>query len=197
MLPQRSRRSGASSLDFLLHPPSGFTDVHLATPRPYLFPARKDQANTYSNLVKEAREFHYEVSKLTTEECVELCPVLRKEILMGGLFEPGAMDLDVNALHQGYISGLKKNGGALIVNSPVTAMSYASDRWNILSNEQSYQARIVVNAAGAWGDVVGKLAGAAPIGLKPLRRQFLPSMRSLMPSRTRGHLFTILRPILF
>jgi D-arginine dehydrogenase len=33
-----------------------------------------------------------------------------------------------------------------------------------------FTGRIVVNAAGAWGDEIGRLAGAHPVGLTPKRR---------------------------
>ncbi|MCL4673908.1 MAG: FAD-binding oxidoreductase, partial [Sphingomonadaceae bacterium] len=35
---------------------------------------------------------------------------------------------------------------------------------------QSYAAKVVVNAAGAWADNVASLAGVAPVGIRPLRR---------------------------
>ena len=37
----------------------------------------------------------------------------------------------------------------------------------------SFAAPVVVNAAGAWADVVAELAGARPIGLQPMRRTAL------------------------
>ncbi|MGB5756631.1 MAG: FAD-binding oxidoreductase, partial [Acidimicrobiales bacterium] len=42
--------------------------------------------------------------------------------------------------------------------------------WSLDTTDGDRQADIVVNAAGAWGDVVAARAGVAPIGLTPMRR---------------------------
>ena len=42
-----------------------------------------------------------------------LVPVLEPQFAQLGLFEPGAADIDVNALHQGFIRGLKQRGSRL------------------------------------------------------------------------------------
>ena len=38
---------------------------------------------------------------------------------------------------------------------------------------ETFEAAVVVNAAGAWADRIAALAGAAPVGLQPLRRTAL------------------------
>ncbi len=53
----------------------------------------------------------------------------------------------------------------------MTALARAAGLWTVtLADGRSVQAPVVVNAAGAWADVLGGLAGAAPIGLTPRRR---------------------------
>ena len=53
----------------------------------------------------------------------------------------------------------------------VVALTRADGLWTItLTDGSRVQARTVINAAGAWADVVGQMAGAAPIGLTPCRR---------------------------
>ena len=42
-----------------------------------------------------------------------LVPVLEPQFAQLGFFEPGAADIDVNALHQGFIRGLKQRGSRL------------------------------------------------------------------------------------
>ena len=42
--------------------------------------------------------------------------------------------------------------------------------WQVQAGEHSYQAPVIVNAAGAWGDEIAALAGATPLGLQPKRR---------------------------
>jgi D-arginine dehydrogenase len=42
--------------------------------------------------------------------------------------------------------------------------------WSAQTSNSTFQARIVINAAGAWADHIAALAGAGPIGLEPRRR---------------------------
>ena len=47
------------------------------------------------------------------------CPILRPEASVAGLYEAGAMDIDVDALHQGFLRGLRRRGGALVTDAGV------------------------------------------------------------------------------
>jgi D-arginine dehydrogenase len=58
----------------------------------------------------------------------------------------------------------------VVTKADVTSLEPAAGGWSIGTQGRVHRARVVVNAAGAWCDAVAKLAGAAPIGLMPLRR---------------------------
>jgi D-arginine dehydrogenase len=90
--------------------------------------------------------------------------------VLGAVHEPDAADIDVHALHQGYLRGLRAAGGALVCDAEVTAMEYGDGRWRVVAGNSEYEAPVVVNAAGAWCDVIASLAGAMPVGLVPMRR---------------------------
>ncbi|WP_395382378.1 NAD(P)/FAD-dependent oxidoreductase [Mesorhizobium sp. UC22_110] len=97
-------------------------------------------------------------------------PVLRPEGVTGAVYNPNAEDIDVHALHQGYLRGLKRAGGTVIGNAEVTAAEQSGADWRLVASGREYIAPIVINAAGAWGDEIGALFGASPIGLEPRRR---------------------------
>jgi D-arginine dehydrogenase len=42
--------------------------------------------------------------------------------------------------------------------------------WRVETSAGSFAAAVVIDAAGAWAEIVGQMAGARPIGLAPLRR---------------------------
>ena len=104
------------------------------------------------------------------EEAHALCPILRREYVAEALLEPDCADIDVHALHQGYLRLFKKRDGRLINNAPVHSLAYANGGWNVQAGTGSLTASLVVNAAGAWADEVAALAGIARIGLTPRRR---------------------------
>ncbi len=80
------------------------------------------------------------------------------------------MDIDVHALHQGYLRGLRARGGSLLCGAEVRALARDGANWRVQTQACGFTAPIVINAAGAWADELGRMAGAAPIGLVPKRR---------------------------
>ena len=100
----------------------------------------------------------------------ELTPVLRHDRVIGAVYEPDASDLDVHAIHQGFLRGIRRAGGALLADAPVSSLCREGGVWRVQAGGHALEAPLVVNAAGAWADAVGRLAGARAIGLQPKRR---------------------------
>ncbi len=167
----RIRALTRASRAFLDQPPPGFTDSPILSPRGVLYIAGPDQMDLLETTWQELHTHSPSLRRLTPAELVERAPCLRMEALGGGLSESGAADIDVNGLHQGYLHGLRQRGGTVRMSAEVTALTRGNGLWTVqLQDGSSVQARTVVNAAGAWADVVGQLAGAAPIALTPCRR---------------------------
>jgi D-arginine dehydrogenase len=99
-----------------------------------------------------------------------MCPVLRPEHSVWGVGEPGAADIDVAALHAGFVRLLRACGGRAVSGSPVTAVERSGSGWTVVTPVGPIRCGTVVDAAGAWGDEVAVLAGVRPLGLRPLRR---------------------------
>jgi D-arginine dehydrogenase len=86
------------------------------------------------------------------------------------VLDQGAFDMDVDVLHQAWLRRLRQAGGRVLVSAELTAADWNGQRWRILAGENEISAAVLVDAAGAWGDVVARLAGVAPLGLEPRRR---------------------------
>lgn len=155
--------------DFLENPPGGFTDRPILTPRGAMFIAPDGKDSACAHLIESAGDPRrlYEIDRA---EALRQVPIIRKEWLVRALFEPDAMDIDVHALHQGYLRGVRARGGQVLTGAEVTALRPEGGRWRIETRAGIISAGRVVNAAGAWADEVGALAGAKPIGLVPKRR---------------------------
>jgi D-arginine dehydrogenase len=81
-----------------------------------------------------------------------------------------ARDIDVHALHQGYLNGFRARGGTLITEAGVKAIERNGGDWRLRTTAGDFIASTIINAAGAWADELGELAGVRPIGLTPKRR---------------------------
>ena len=152
-------------------PPPEFGSAPILTPRGVVYLAGADQLDLLEAAYAEALPRNPQVRRLTREELLEQAPCLRPEAVAAGMSEPGAADIDVHALHQGYLRGLRQRGGEIRTHAEVTALQRGEEGWHItLADGEVLRARAVVNAAGAWADVVAAQAGVPPIGLEPRRR---------------------------
>jgi D-arginine dehydrogenase len=105
---------------------------------------------------------------ITPRQARELCPPLRE--VRAAARDDSASDIDVMALHQGYVRGLRARGGTVRTASPVTGLRRDGAGWRVTAGGEEITADVVVNAAGAWADELAALAGVPAIGLTPLRR---------------------------
>jgi D-arginine dehydrogenase len=159
-----------ASRSFLADPPD---DVHGAvlTSLPMLHIAAAGRGAVVLELHREVSALVPEVELVEPADVIRLQPLLRAGYAELALLEPGAMEIDVHALHQGFRSGLRRRGGIVSVSTAVNAAHRRGGVWSIVDGDgRSWQAPVVVNAAGAWADQLGRLFGARPIGLRPLRR---------------------------
>ncbi|MEM7294800.1 MAG: FAD-binding oxidoreductase, partial [Pseudomonadota bacterium] len=89
---------------------------------------------------------------------------------IGAILEPGAADIDVDQLCQAYTRQLRANGGEIRCGAEVSAIARDDAYWTIETRAGTFNAGLVVNAAGAWADPIAEMAGVARLGLIPHRR---------------------------
>jgi D-arginine dehydrogenase len=157
-----------ASRGFYRAPPPGFRRP-LVTPRGVLALCAHGAEGHFAAALRTGLAAPEPVRELTSDEALAYCPVLRPEWFSRAMFKPGAMDIDVNALHQGFLRGIAARGGRVVPLTRVRAMNWR-DVWHVATDAGDFSASRVVNASGAWADQVAALAGVRGIGLTPRRR---------------------------
>ena len=159
-----------ASRQFFGAPPAGFGP--LLAHRPDLFIEGPEDPGGLERLSAEMDQGGVHYQWLTADKMAALPtgPMLRPEWRRRGLVEPDCHDIDVASLHQGFLRGAGDAKPTIVTNAEVSGLDRAGGRWRITTRAGTFTAATVVNAAGAWADGIGALAGAAPIGLMPLRR---------------------------
>ncbi len=159
-----------ASRAFFDAPPDGFAERPLLAPRGFLMVAGPGQEEMLRAGWQALSSTSARVQLLSAQDACAMVPVLRPERVVGAILDPDAADVDVDALHQGYLRGIRRHGGAVVCDAEVTALRRIAGEWSLRAGSDRYAAPVVVDAAGAWADVVAGLAGIPPIGLTPKRR---------------------------
>ncbi len=155
-----------TSHDFFMNPPAGFTDTQLFTPRGSLFLEAEGQAaKTTALLLKSSG-----LQEISISRSIELFPVLKAGYAKRSFLDNQTGDLDVDLIHRGYLRMFKTRGGVMMLSAPLLAAEHRSAQWYVRCGASEIVATTIINAAGAWGDVVAQMCGVAPVGLQPKRR---------------------------
>jgi len=152
-------------------PPAGFADVPLLSPRGVVFIGTADQGGALDAAYNEFHDLVSTVRRIDKAETLALHPLLNPEAVDSGVYEPDAEDMDVAAIHGGFLRGARAKGAVLHLKAEIVGLARKDGKWHLdLRDGNQVIATSVVNAAGAWCDELAALAGVRPIGLVPKRR---------------------------
>lgn len=169
--PPQVRALSRASEAFFKQPPAGFAEAPLLMPRGLLTVAGPDEMHHLDEAWAVLKDVSPRGRRLTAAEALAMVPALRPDKVSAALYEPDSFDMDVHAIHQGYLRGFKRAGGELVADAQVVSIERAGDLWQVRTAAgAAYAAQVLINAAGAWCDAVAGMAGVAPIGLVPRRR---------------------------
>jgi D-arginine dehydrogenase len=155
-----------ASRSFFFAPSQGFSGDALVVPRETVFFVPSDQEARGEELLNDCQGLEC----IGEADARARFPLLRPGYAGWALLDAGTADIDVDLLHQGYLRLFKARGGALACGAEVRAIDRKDGMWALATPAGDFSASIIVNAAGAWADVVATRAGVAPIGLVPKRR---------------------------
>lgn len=158
----------SASRAFFDAPPPGFTDLALLHPRGGLHVAHAGSESALDAIEAAFAGTGVAIERTTGEAHGR--GVLAPAWAGAALWEPGCRDMDVGELHRGFLAGARRAGAQLVTDARVDAIERWGAGWRLRTRAGVFEAGVVVNAAGAWADAVATLAGAAPLGIVPVRR---------------------------
>ncbi len=164
------RALARASRAFLENPPEPFESPLMEVGGGVMFIAREDQGEVFERELAHASAIDPSIIEVTSEEAREIVPALDPRYLARAFREPAAMGMDVDRIHQGFLRGLRARGGEVIREAEVLRLERKGSSWRVETHAGAFSAPVVINAAGAWCDVIGEAAGCRPIGLEPKRR---------------------------
>jgi D-arginine dehydrogenase len=106
---------------------------------------------------------------LEARDPAAMVPGLRGDWTVG-VWEPSCAYIDVGALHAAVLARARHHGVALRVGTGLRRGERRDGLWRLDTAAGPIEARVVVDAAGAWADEVARCCGVAPLGIRPFRR---------------------------
>lgn len=160
----------AASRSFFTAPPAEFAGPLLRA-RPVLALCPAGSEERFAAVLADGLTAPTPVREIGRAESQRLCPILRPHWYSRAMLKPATMDIDVDALHHGFVRGIRARGGEVVTSARVRELSrQGDDLWRAITDRGEFRAPVVLNAAGAWADELAGLADVQRIGLVPKRR---------------------------
>ncbi|MBV9568403.1 MAG: FAD-binding oxidoreductase [Hyphomicrobiales bacterium] len=160
----------AASAGFYGEPPEGFTDAALTRPLGALYLAAAHEEQGLRAQAADLAKRGIACELISADAARRMVPVVLMESFTLGLFEPGCVDLDANALLHGYLRHARRNGAEAITASEVKSITRHFGVWSVATGKDTIEAPLLINATGAWADEIAARASLPRRGLEPLRR---------------------------
>ncbi len=138
------------------------TNAYL-TPRGLMLVGGKDQQALFQ---QDAQSLG--VQEIGLEDAIGCIPILNPETVGYAAISNNAFDIDTDRVLQDFARTIRQNGGSVLTRQKASSIR-KSVHW-IVETTETFEARNLVNAAGAWVDEVAQLARISPIGITPYRR---------------------------
>ncbi|WP_329102203.1 FAD-binding oxidoreductase [Micromonospora sp. NBC_01699] len=164
------RALASASRSFLDGPPPGFCAAPLLTPRGMLALCPAGGDASFDAALADELAAPTPAREIDPAEVRSYCPIIRPGRYHRAMVRPATQDIDVDALHQGFLRGIRAGGGRVVRSARVRELGPVVGGWRAETDAGPFTGGQVVNAAGAWADQVAELAGVRPVGLTPLRR---------------------------
>ena len=140
---------------------------------PLLTPREMVQILDHNQLseLDETLAKHPAMKITSVDDLMKMAPYINREIVGAVLRDTSGYDIEVAGLHQTYVRRFTANGGVIEKSHEVLEITFNSTGTStVRTPSQTFHADLIVNASGAWGNIIAERAQCATIPLEPLRR---------------------------
>lgn len=166
------RGMAMTGMQFLRHPPAGFSDTPLVDSRGSLLLFSAADRDKGIQLAEASRRDGLQVAQWTADQLHHRFPFVTD--VDSALLTPSDGLIDIHTLLYAFLNPVRR-AEKLITNARVRTLTHDGDMWTISTTTGEFRARVVVNAAGAWAGPIAQLAGAEDIPLQVRRRHLFVS----------------------
>jgi glycine cleavage system aminomethyltransferase T/glycine/D-amino acid oxidase-like deaminating enzyme len=137
----------------------------------------QDLVDWYKSIAGIAKTADVPFDIISVKEAKKLCPFISVEGVLCASYLPGDGYADASAITQALAKGARDRGAEIVRSNRVLAIHQkANGEWDIVTEQGTVTAEVVVNAAGQWGREIGRMVGVE-LPIVPLPHQYLVTDR--------------------
>jgi D-arginine dehydrogenase len=121
------------------------------------------------------RSLGVETEVWTAVQAKRVVPLLKDTEFDGAVWCGTDGVVDIHALLLGYLKGAIAKGIRVRYSCQVRSIQSTADGFEVVTQQDTVKARVLVNASGAWANVVARMTGAVELPLRPYRRHLFVS----------------------
>ena len=140
-------------------------DARILSPRGMLLLGTADNAEVF-----RTDRAGMEMDEIHLDDAQAMVPILDPVRVACAAYSNKARDIDTDLLMQNYARKARGDGAILQTGADVRAIRKSDRGWQVETGNKDYSGRILINAAGAWADIIAGMAGVPALGMQPLRR---------------------------
>lgn len=132
--------------------------------------AKKSDARELRKIAATARAEGIHARLVSAGEATRIAPFLQGARFDAALFCPTDAFVDIHALLGSFVTALNRRGVKIFYNHPLRSIQRVGDGFVVHAGGKKIRTERIINAAGAWANLVAQKAGVVPLPLKPYRR---------------------------
>jgi glycine/D-amino acid oxidase-like deaminating enzyme len=140
-------------------------DAGILSPRGLMLVGSSDTATEFA-----ADQRQMQLDAISISDAKSMVPILDETTVDRAAYHSLAWDMDTDKLSQTFVRMARQNGATVSTKVHVETIAKTNAGWTVQAGDQVFEARNLVNAAGAWVDEIATMAGINPLGFTPLRR---------------------------
>ena len=135
------------------------------SPRGMMLVGKKGQESHFS---RDSETFG--LNEISLHEAKQKFAILDTSKVAKVSYRDDVFDLDTDLFCQNFLKRFKKNDGLVYTNAKVLSIGYGKNKWVVRTSKEEFEAKLLINASGAWVDEIAKIAGIKPLNFTPYRR---------------------------
>ena len=140
-------------------------EIGVLSPRGLMLIGSADTADDFG---EDARQM--QLDPISMREAKEMIPILDDTVVDRAAYHAAAWDIDTDKLIQTFARMARENSATIMTKAKADSIKRVNNSWFVSVGPTTFEARNLVNAAGAWVDQIAEAAGIAPLGFTALRR---------------------------